>query len=174
MSDPYIGEIRMFAGNYAPQGWALCNGTLQSISENEALFALIGTTYGGDGQSTFALPDMRGRLPLHQGTGPGLTARVMGQAFGSEMVTLAATQMPSHTHTLVASSADATASVPTGAIPAGQPNDTMYLSSPTASPSSMSASALQPDGGSQPHDNTMPFLCVNFIISLFGIFPQQN
>lgn len=174
MSDPYIGEIRMFAGNYAPQGWALCNGALQSISGNEALFTLIGTTYGGDGQSTFALPDMRGRLPLHQGTGPGLTARVMGQAFGSEEVTLTATQMPSHAHMLVASTADATASVPTGAIPAGQPGDTLYLSNPAVPPTSMSPNALQPNGGSQPHDNTMPFLCVNFIISLFGVFPQQN
>ncbi len=174
MSDPYIGEIRMFAGNYAPQGWALCNGTLQSISGNEALFALIGTTYGGDGQTTFALPDMRGRLPLHQGTGLGLTARVMGQAFGSEAVTLLQTQMPSHTHTLVASTADATASVPTGAVPAGQPGDTLYLSTPTAAPVAMRSGSLLQAGGSQPHDNTMPFLCVNFIISLFGVFPQQN
>lgn len=174
MSDPYIGEIRMFAGNYAPLGWALCDGTVMSISENESLFTLIGTTYGGDGQSTFALPDMRGRLPLHQGAGPGLTTRVMGQAFGSEAVTLLETQMPSHTHTLVASTADATASVPTGAVPAGQPGDTLYLPSPTVPPVSMSPNALQVTGGSQPHDNTMPFLCVNFIISLFGIFPSQN
>ena len=174
MSDPYIGEIRMFAGNYAPLGWALCDGTLMSISENHALFTLIGTTYGGDGQSTFALPDMRGRLPLHQGAGPGLTTRVMGQAFGSEAVTLLQPQMPSHTHALLASTTDATASVPTSAVPAGQPGDTLYLSNPTVPPVSMSPNALQVAGGSQPHDNTMPFLCVNFIISLFGIFPSQN
>lgn len=174
MSDPYIGEIRMFAGNYAPQGWALCDGTLMSISQNDALFALIGTTYGGDGQNTFALPDMRGRLPLHQGTGPGLTARVMGQAFGSEEVTLLQTQMPSHSHPVMASAADATASIPTNAMPAGQPGDTLYLSNPTAAAASMSSRMLQATGGSLPHDNTMPFLCVSFIISLFGIFPQQN
>lgn len=174
MSDPYIGEIRMFAGNYAPQGWALCNGSLMPISGNDALFALIGTTYGGDGQNTFALPDMRGRLPLHQGTGPGLTTRVMGQMFGSEVVTVLETQMPSHAHPLIASAADATASVPSNAIPAGQPGDTLYLSNPSVPAASMSNRALQPAGGSQPHDNTMPYLCVNFIISLFGIFPQQN
>lgn len=174
MSDPYIGEIRMFAGNYAPQGWALCNGALQSISENDALFALIGTTYGGDGQSTFALPDMRGRLPLHQGTGTGLTARVMGQMLGSEEVTLLDMQMPSHVHPLIVSTLDAVASEVSNALPAGQPGDTLYLSNPSVAAASMSNRSLQPAGGSQPHDNTMPFVCVNFIISLLGIFPSQN
>lgn len=174
MSDPYIGEIRMFAGNYAPQGWALCDGTLMSVSENDALFALIGTTYGGDGQTTFALPDMRGRLPLHQGTGPGLTTRVMGQMFGSEEVTLLQTQMPSHAHPLVVSTLDAVTSEVSNALPAGQPGDTLYLSNPSVPAASMSNRTLQTAGGSQPHDNTMPFVCVNFIISLFGIFPSQN
>lgn len=174
MSDPYIGEIRMFAGNFAPQGWALCDGTLQAISENEALFALIGTTYGGDGQSTFALPDMRGRLPLHQGTGPGLTARVMGQMFGSEEVTLLETQLPSHAHPLIVSTLDAVTSEVSNALPAGQPGDTLYLSNPSVAAASMSNRVLQTAGGSQPHENAMPFLCVNFIISLFGIFPSQN
>lgn len=174
MSDSYIGEVRLFAGNYAPQGWALCDGALQSISENEALFALIGTTYGGDGQSTFALPDMRGRLPLHQGTGPGLTTRVMAEMLGSEAVTVLDTQMPAHLHPVVASATDATASIPTNAIPAGQPGDTLYLSNPSVAAVSMSNRTLQPAGGSLPHDNTMPFVCVNFIISLFGIFPSQS
>ncbi|MDP1698305.1 MAG: tail fiber protein [Xanthomonadaceae bacterium] len=174
MSEPFVGEIRMFGGNYAPQDWALCDGSVLSISQNDVLFALIGTTYGGDGQTTFALPDMRGRLPLHQGVGPGLSTRVMGQSFGNENVTLIAAQMPSHSHPVVVSTSNAVASTPTDAVPAGQPGDTLYVTNPTAAASSMNSRVLQSAGNSQPHANTMPFVCVNFIISLTGIFPSQN
>lgn len=166
MSSPFIGEIRMFGGNFAPVGWAFCNGALIPISENDALFNLIGTTYGGDGQSTFALPNLQSRVPVH--VGPGFA---LGQSGGVETVTLTTSQIPSHSHTPLANTAGTQAS------PAvnfwansslGQFDNTNPADS-TAAPQAISTA-----GGSQPHDNMIPFLAVNFILSLFGIFPSQT
>jgi microcystin-dependent protein len=173
MATPFIGEIRMFGGNFAPAGWAFCNGQLLPIAENEALFQLIGTIYGGDGQSTFALPDLRGRVPIHRGTNPGAGAYVIGQAAGSETVTLSPPQMPSHVHAVAASSAAATSAAgPGGNAPA------MALATPFYSDGApavqMSPAAIGVDGGNQPHENMAPYLCINFIIALFGIFPSQT
>ena len=165
MSEPYIGEIRMFAGNFAPVNWAFCNGQLIAIAENEALFAVIGTTYGGDGQSTFALPNLQGRVPIHQGSG-----FVIGQLAGTETVTLTTNQIPSHTHA-VAALANANAKSPSNAVYGGQTNDQIYSA---AAGGQMNAGMVQLAGGSQPHDNMMPFVAVSFIIALFGIFPSQN
>ena len=163
----------MFGGNFAPQGWAMCDGQLLSIAENDALFALIGTTYGGDGQTTFALPDLRGRIPTHAGQGPGLSARVLGESSGAENVTLTINQLPAHTHALQGSTDIAAQSPPTGNVLA-QPS-TIDLYRPATVPSAaLSPNAIAPAGGSQPHDNMEPFLCITFIISLFGIFPSQN
>jgi microcystin-dependent protein len=170
MSQPYIGQIKIFAGNFAPQGWVFCDGRLLSISENDALFALIGTTYGGDGQTTFGVPDLRGRIPLNQGTGPGLSTYVIGQMMGSETVTLLPTQLPSHTHVASANGAVAT-SPPNGATWA---NNSQLAYGSSASLQSMNPSSLMVSGGSQPHNNIMPYLTINFILSLFGIFPPQS
>ncbi len=171
MANPYIGEIRLFGGNFAPNGWAFCQGQLVAISENVTLFSLIGTTYGGDGQTTFALPDLRGRVPVHQGQGPGLSPRMMGELGGSETVTLSAAQMPPHTHTLMASSATANAATgPSGGLLAATAIN-VYGTSPPTQP--MAAAAITPTGGGQAHDNMAPYLAVNYIISLFGIYPQQ-
>lgn len=163
MSNPYLGEIRMFAGNFPPQGWAFCNGQLLAISQNDALFALIGTTYGGDGQNTFALPDLRGRLPLHQGSG-----FVQGQRAGEENVTLTSQQIPSHSHT-VGAKTSATAATPSGNVYGGGVTP-IFRASPSTT---MNAAMVGPTGG-QPHDNMMPFLVISFIIALEGIFPTQN
>ena len=170
MADPFIGEIRLFAGNFAPQGWAFCDGSMQSIADNETLFTLIGTTYGGDGQSTFALPDLRGRVPLHQGHGPGLSQQVIGGHAGTASVTLSGAQMPSHTHAMLAASAPG-AAVPTGGVLAGNSVSVYGTGSPSAP---MAAQGISAAGGSQPHNNMAPYLGVNYIISLFGIFPSQN
>ena len=178
MSQPFVGEIRMFAfGNRgAPNGWQVCNGSLLSIAEYEVLFTLIGTTYGGDGQSTFAVPDLRGRLPIHQGQGPGLSNYVIGQVAGTETVTLISTQMPAHTHTMVATAAASTALTPgTGLLPGTVSGDIFYatdLTGATAAP--MAAQSTTVAGGSQPHDNTMPTLTVQYCIAWAGIYPQQN
>jgi microcystin-dependent protein len=164
---PYVGEIRMFAGNFAPAGWLLCEGQLLSIGENEALFQLIGTTYGGDGQTTFALPDLRGRLPIHQGNG-----LVLAERGGVETVTLTTNQLPAHTHPLHASAGNASAASAQGNVLAQTPTYTPYIA---AAPNvQLHGSSISPTGGSQPHDNYQPYLCVNFIISLFGIFPSQT
>ncbi len=171
MSSPYVGEIRIFAGNFAPLGWMLCQGQLLPIAENTTLFQLIGTTYGGDGQSTFALPDLQGRVPVHMGTGPGLSSHTIGEQGGAEAVTLTTNQIPAHTHPGQASSAAATASGPAGNVWA---TGTTTPFSDQAADSHVQAAAIQTVGGSQPHDNMVPFLAVNFIISLFGIFPSQN
>jgi len=167
MAQPYVGEIRMFGGNFAPQGWMLCDGQLLPISEYEVLFNLIGTTYGGDGQSTFALPDLRSRIPIHQGNG-----FTLAETGGVETVTLTVNQMPQHTHPLVASSDASNQSTPIGSMLANATaaGAMVYAS---GAPAAM-APAILPVGGSQPHDNMMPFLAVNFIISLFGIFPTQS
>jgi microcystin-dependent protein len=171
MSNPYIGEIRMFAGNFAPVGWNFCDGSLMPISGNEALFQLIGTTYGGDGQSTFALPDLRGRLPLHIGTG-----FVIGQSAGVETVTLTTPQIPSHQHSLTASTVGSVAS-PANAFPGPTSSSLAQLQEvygAAASLTSFNPATIGASGSSQPHTNFQPYLCVNFIISLFGIFPTQN
>lgn len=172
MSNPFIGEVRLFAGNFAPAGWAFCDGSLVPISEYEALFTLIGTTYGGDGQNTFALPDLRGRVPVHQGAGPGLSNRTIGETGGTETVALTAAQMPAHSHALRGSSAAATGSSPAGAVLAATGAVNSY-SSNAAPTQAMAAGALAAQGGGQPHDNMAPFLTVSYIIALFGIYPQQ-
>ncbi len=175
MSSPFIGEIRMFGGNFAPVGWEFCNGQLLAISENDALFNLIGTTYGGDGQSTFALPDLRGRIPIHQGQGPGLAYRVLSEQFGSEFTTLTVNQIPSHNHNILASTSvgNSTGTSPS-TIAAGTVGRVYTINNTPANMSEMNAETIANGGGSQPHDNMMPYLCINFIISLFGIFPTQS
>jgi microcystin-dependent protein len=172
MSQPYIGEIRMFGGNFEPAGWAFCDGRLLAISENDALFNLIGTTYGGDGEETFALPDLNGRIPIHSGTGPGLSNRILGEKAGTESVTLTVNQIPAHTHGFAASTAVGNQTNPANEVVGASPNVRLFR--PVAPNVAMSASAIGTIGGSQPHENLMPFLCVNFIISLFGIFPSQT
>lgn len=166
MASPYIGEIRMFAGNFAPLGWAFCNGALMPISENDVLFTLIGTTYGGDGQVTFALPNLQSRVPVHVGSGFAL-----GQSGGAESVTLTTNQIPSHSHVPQANSGAGTQGTPSAGVWAESSLSQFGNTSPTLA---MAATALGPAGGSQPHDNMMPFLTINFIISLFGIFPSQS
>jgi microcystin-dependent protein len=174
VSSPYVGEIRMFGGNFAPQGWMFCEGQLLPITENETLFNLIGTTYGGDGQTTFALPDLRGRVPVHMGQGSGLTSRTIGESAGEERVTLTANQVPAHTHALQASSGAATTTNPSGAVWASGTGAQFSDQALDAPPMQQSPTpAIQPTGGNQPHDNMLPYLCVSFIISLFGVFPSQ-
>ena len=171
MSTPYIGEIRLFAGNYAPLGWEFCWGQLVPIYENEALFTLIGTTYGGDGQGTFALPDLRGRVPVHQGQGPGGSNRVIGEVAGSETVTLTSAQMAAHRHTPLATSATATAtSGPAGGVLANA-SIKVYGS---GAPSKYLHGLAVTVGTTQPHENMAPFQTVNYIISMYGIFPPQG
>lgn len=173
MAQPYLGEIRMFAGNFAPAAWAFCNGQLLPISENDALFQLIGTTYGGDGQSNFALPDLQSRIPLHMGTRSGITYQI-AQTGGVEAVTLTTNQMPSHTHPLLASTDPGTAASPAGGVLAALSPVSIYKPSGAAPSNAMNAQSIPAVGGSQPHDNMHPYLCVNFIISLFGIFPTPT
>jgi microcystin-dependent protein len=170
MAQPFIGEIRMFGGNFAPQGWQFCNGQLVAITDNEALFNLIGTTYGGDGQQTFALPNLQGRVPVHQGTGGG-GAYVLGQNGGLENVTLNANEIPQHTHTASANASEGTQTSPLGNVWAGSTNNP--YAAPATINTQMAANALGFAGGGQPHDNMIPYLAVSFIISLFGIFPSQ-
>ena len=172
MAQPYVGELRMFAGNFAPAGWMLCSGQLLPIAEYDTLFNLIGTTYGGDGQSTFALPDMQGRLPVHQGTGSGLSTYVIGQSGGQETVTLTNPQMPIHTHAMVASADAANQITDANGVVAAPPSLSMYYTAPPDAP--LNASTMTQVGGSQPHSNFQPYLCINFIISLFGIFPSPT
>ncbi|MCW3107835.1 MAG: Microcystin dependent protein [Segetibacter sp.] len=177
MAEPFIGQITMFAGNFAPRGWALCNGQLLSISQNTALFSILGTTYGGNGQTTFALPDLRSRVPIHPGQGPGLSPYSLGQQGGSETVTLNTNQMPAHYHTLNASSADSTETSPTNHVLAEtyDPNTLNSLNSyATAANTNLSPASIGMAGGSQPHENTQPYTCVNYIIALEGIFPSRN
>src|SRR5215212_2860932 len=172
MGQPYVGEIRMFAGNFPPNGWMFCEGQPLPISENDVLFQLIGTTYGGDGESTFNLPNLASRVPSHMGTGPDGTTYQIGEMAGTEQETLTVQQIPSHTHPLTGSTANGTEASPAGAIPATSPTVSTYVQS--AADSTFAANAITPAGGSQPHENTQPFLCINFIISLFGVFPSQT
>ena len=168
MAQPYVGEIRMFAGNFAPAGWMFCEGQLLPISENETLFQLIGTTYGGDGESTFALPDLRGRIPLHQGNG-----FILAETGGAEEITLTVNQIPSHTHPMLASTQNGSQNNPGGNVIAASAGSVFpYIAD--APSLNMAPAAIGPVGGSQPHTNFQPYLCVDFIISLFGLFPSPT
>lgn len=177
MSTPYIGEIRMFSftSRGAPNGWQACDGSLLAIADYNALFALIGTTYGGDGQNTFGVPDLRGRVPVHQGQGPGLSNYVIGQRAGTETVTVLPTQMPAHTHVLVATTNSATALTPSNTLlPAAVSGENFYVSDVTGTTQApMSAQSTTLAGGSQPHENCMPTLTVQYCIATQGIFPSQ-
>ncbi len=175
MTTPYVGEIRLFGGTFAPNGWMFCDGALLPISEYDTLFTLIGTTYGGDGQETFALPDLRGRVPMHQGQGPGLSQRVLGERSGTETVTLVPSQLPIHTHVATANSGAGSSAAPGNNVWAGNSNTAaLQFTASTASPANMNSASVSPVGGSQPHENRMPFVAVNYIISLFGVFPSQS
>jgi microcystin-dependent protein len=167
MAQPYVGEIRMFAGNFAPAGWMFCEGQLLPISEYETLFNLIGTTYGGDGQSTFALPDLRGRIPLHQGNG-----FILAETGGAEEITLTVSQIPAHSHPFLATANPGGTTNPNPNLTANSPNVPVYIQDVTDV--NMSVQAVSATGGSQPHTNFQPYLCVDFIISLFGIFPSPS
>ena len=176
MSQPFIGEIRMFGFGRTPNSWQTCDGSLLSIAQYEALFTLIGTTYGGDGLTTFAAPDLRGRLPIHQGQGPGLSNYSIGQISGTETVTLLSTQIPAHTHNMIATTGAATALTPGTTLLPGTVNDDIFyatdLTGATAAP--MSVQSTTAAGSSQPHDNTMPTLTVQYCIAWAGIYPQQQ
>lgn len=176
MSDPFIGEIRIFAGNFAPRGWALCQGQILSIAQNTALFSILGTTYGGNGQTTFALPDLRGRFPMQQGQGPGLSPRTLGEQGGTQTVTLLTTQMPAHTHSHLASGAGGDQVTPDGNFDAVLLDSQQQPQSQygAAANTTMNATIIGAAGGSQPHDNMSPFLCLNFIIATEGIYPSRD
>jgi len=165
----YVGSIRLFAGNFEPVGWMFCDGRLLPISEYDTLFNLIGTTYGGDGQSTFALPDLRSRVPVHQGSGAG-TSTVLGEAGGVEAVTLSVAQLPAHTHPQLVSSTTASSRSAVGGIPAGAPSEAVWTTGVATEASGQTTSV----GGSQPHDNMQPYLGINYIISLFGLYPSPT
>ena len=172
MSDGYVGEIRMFAGNFAPRNWALCDGQLIAVSQNESLFSLLGTIYGGDGRTTFGLPDMRGRVPVHQGTGPGLTDRRIGHKFGQEHVTLTTNNLPAHSHRVTASTETANEASPVGNLLATPPTEGIYRAgTPT---DAMSSQAVSQKGSSQSHDNMMPTATINYIICLYGTYPSRS
>ncbi|MDN3547278.1 phage tail protein [Mucilaginibacter aquaedulcis] len=181
MDTPILGSITLFAGNFAPRGWALCNGQILSIAQNSALFSLLGTTYGGNGTSTFALPDLRGRAPIHWGQGPGLTNRVIGEASGTENVTLLSTQMPQHSHAVAASSNTATQTSPSGTLlavstdmAAGGAPSNFIEAIPANANVTMAPGMIVQAGGSQPHNNMQPYLAVTYIIALEGVFPSRN
>jgi microcystin-dependent protein len=168
MADPYLGEIRMFGGSFAPQGWALCNGALLAISDYDALFQLLGTTYGGDGMSTFGLPNLQGRVPLHQAA-----QFPLGQSAGEESVMLTVNQLPSHSHAFMATKNAGSAPDPAGNVPAQFAGKEVYFQGPATT--ALAPASITPDpGGATPHPNMQPFLCVTFIISLFGQFPPQS
>ena len=172
MAEPFIGEIRMFAGNFAPRGNSFCDGQLLAISQNDALFSLLGTTYGGDGRTTFALPDMRGRIPLHVGTGPGLSPRALGSKGGTEKENISIGQLPSHTHPMHGTTENGPAANPDGNALATSVVLTPYFDGPQDQ--NMAASAIAGTGGGGTHTNIAPYLAINYIIALFGIFPSRN
>jgi microcystin-dependent protein len=171
--ETFLGEIRMFAGNFAPTGWAFCQGQLLPIAQNQALFSLLGTTYGGDGRTSFALPDLRGRVPVGFGQGPGLSNREIGEKFGSELVTLNINQMPSHNHTVNAVTSEGNQNLPTNSLPANTKTLDKEYSDANAN-TTMKATMVNPTGGSQPFGVSQPSLGVNFIIALQGIYPSRN
>lgn len=173
MSEPFVAEIRIFAGNFAPRGWAFCNGQLLPIAQNTALFSLIGTTYGGDGRTTTALPNLEGRAPMHPGRGPGLTSKRLGERGGVEMVTLSEAQMPNHTHTIFGQDGVANTNDPAGTVwsrPFGGP--VAYATPGTTV--AMAEQATNNTGGSQAHNNMQPYLTMNFIIALVGLYPSRS
>jgi len=169
MSEPFLGQLQQFGFNFAPRGWAFCNGQLMSIAQNTALFALLGTTYGGDGQTTFAVPDMRGRISLHMGQGPGLTNREEGEASGNESVTLLSTQMPQHNHLLNASTGQKLVSIPAANNFGASDSFTNATLDSVLDPGTVGLT-----GGNQPHENRQPFLVINWCIAVEGIFPSRN
>lgn len=173
MSDPFVGEIRMFGGTFAPVNWAFCNGQLLNISDNDTLYSLFGTVYGGDGITTFGLPDLRGRIPLHQGQGPGLSNRPLGSMGGQEEVTLTVNQMAPHTHNFIASTAAANGPDPKGRVVADSAAYSIRMYAATSPNADFASTMITPAGGNQPHTNLMPTLCVNFIVSLYGIYPSR-
>jgi microcystin-dependent protein len=172
VGQPYIGEIRMFGGNFEPVGWYFCDGRPLPISENDALFTLLGTTYGGDGEETFNLPNLQSRIPIHQGTGPSGTTYILGETGGVESVTLTVNQIPNHTHPAIGAAVTGDQTSANDALPANSVTITPYLN--TSPDTAFNAAAIAPVGGSQPHDNMQPYLCINFIISLFGVFPNPT
>lgn len=179
MQEPYLGDVRMFGGNFAPRTWAFCDGRLLSISQNSALYSLLGTTYGGDGITTFALPDLRGRVPVGQGQAPGLSNYVMGQRAGTEQVTLLMSNLPSHNHGLFATQQDANTStvgstVLTGTAKAAQGTPHLYTALASGTPTGLASAAISMTGNTQPHDNMMPTLTLNFVIALQGVYPSRN
>jgi microcystin-dependent protein len=178
MATPFLGMICLFGLNFTPRGWYACNGQLIAISENDALFALLGTTYGGDGQSTFAVPDLRGRTPIHQGQGPGLSNYSIGQMAGSETVTLLSSQMPIHSHIALANNTAASVAVPVAgnslAAPIDVHNDAAYMYSSAAVDTSIAPNSISSAGGNQPHENMQPFLAMNYCIAAEGIFPVRS
>lgn len=171
--DPFVAEIRIFPFNFAPKGWAFCDGQLLPISQNTALFSLLGTTYGGDGKSIFALPDMQGNAPMHPGQGPGLSLHDLGETGGSDTVSLLESEIPSHSHTLRANSNDADQPVPSPARSLARSNGG-FAWNPTFTQSVMSPNALTPAGGDQPHNNLQPYLTLNFCIALQGVYPPRT
>lgn len=172
MSEAFVGEIRMFAGNFAPRGWAYCDGQLLAVSQNDALFSLLGTIYGGDGRTTFGLPDLRGRIPIHAGSGPGLSERRLGSKSGSEKETITVNQLPSHNHSLQGSSDLAQDTNPAGNLAGRTTALDIYTEiGPFAAMNSSTVTSL---GGSQSHTNLMPALCIHFIVALSGIYPERN
>lgn len=175
MSDPYLGEIRLFAGNFAPVGWNLCDGTALSIAQNDALFNLLGTTYGGDGINTFNLPDLRGRVPVGQGTGPGLSPRIVGQQYGTETVTLTTQQMPSHNHSFNVCTGAASTPNPANALFSNTGSDNLYVDNPAAPALKvLGRQAVMNYGANSPHNNIMRSVGMNYIICLEGIYPSQG
>jgi microcystin-dependent protein len=176
MADQFVAEIRMFPTNFAPRGWAMCDGQLLPISQNTALFSLLGTTYGGNGASTFALPNLQGRAPMHPGNGPGLSLYTLGEESGQESVTLLESQIPAHSHQLLAANTDATSSIPDQQVVAGGGGGVkLFGEAPAPGSSVMLATQMAaPAGGSQPHNNMMPYLTVSFCIALQGIFPPRS
>jgi len=174
MADPFVAEIRIFPFNFAPKGWAFCNGQLLPISQNTALFSLLGTTYGGDGKSTFALPDLEGRAVMQPGQGPGLSLRDLGEMGGSETVTLIESEIPAHTHTISASNQPGEDAAPSGESLARSVGAQVYQTVTNANLQPMAFETLAPTGGSQPHNNMQPYLTFNFNIALQGVFPQRG
>lgn len=175
MADSFVGEIRMFAGNFAPRGWAFCNGYLMPISQNTALFSLLGTNYGGDGKSTFALPNLQGRALLHPGQGPGLSTYTLGETGGQTSVSLNEAELPSHSHQAAATSAKGGQSTPQGGVwAAARRGRPPFYADPTGGTVVMDEHALGTAGGGQPHNNMQPYLCLSFIICLQGIFPHRS
>ncbi|MDZ4812662.1 MAG: tail fiber protein [Pseudomonadota bacterium] len=176
MADPFVAEIRIFPFNFAPRGWAWCDGQLLPLSQNTALFSLLGTTYGGNGKSNFALPDLQGRAPMHPGQGPGLSLHDLGETGGSETVSLLESEIPSHTHAFQTTTEDGTQGTLTagGVTVATSVNGTLYQTVTTANLVQMNASAIAPAGGDQPHNNMMPYLTFYFCIALQGVFPPRS